>query len=95
MSKGMTPVVHIGEKHTLPLTKRFRVPGGTVTHRAAIVGGDDGFYVWLMCDLSFIRWLAWSEDERLDLIQPEDADVSCVGCERSYAALSKKHEVAT
>lgn len=78
----MTLAIEIPDVATLPATGRFRLPGGRVTHRAAIVRGDDGFHAIRFCDPTIIHWLAWSEDERLALIQPDDAEVTCKGCQR-------------
>lgn len=65
---------------------RFRVKGGTVVHRAAVLDGgphtDDGFTVVLVCDTETHRWFNDGEDERLDLIQPDDAEVTCSECQR-------------
>lgn len=77
-----TPVLKVSDHVALPLTKRFRVKGGTLTHAAAIVTDDDGFTAILACDVETGRWWRKDEAERLGLRQPSDADITCSECQK-------------
>lgn len=76
------------------LDSRFRMKGGSVVHRAAVQEDEnsDGFHVVVMCKTDFIQWFRDGEDERLDLIQPDDAEVTCKTCKKITERLQKQQE---
>lgn len=77
---------------------RWRKPGGRVVHsgvahRGSIRGGGyDGLGVYLDCEHNVAFWFADSEVERLNLLQPEDARITCPTCYRRKNTILKRPE---
>lgn len=70
---------------------RFRVPGGRVTHLAAL-DQTDGVAAITACDDGLMRWFASDEERRLRLIQPTDSPVTCAKCREAYRRATTEPE---